>query len=424
MRTLESFVRRIWRLKLGMAALLTVLAAPTAFGQSPGGPGIRGRVTLREAIAAALARNPDVVLAELRVDSAQGERAIAAGIPNPSFTVIPGVPTQYAAQASIDVGPTRHYRMRASREGRSATVLDFRDTQRQIVFNVRQAFYDLLLTDSLRGLAREQVDIFRQLLAADSARLRSGSIAEREVVSTRLRLAHAEAGAFRADASVRAARLTLQQLMGIAQPDTGLQVAGSLTFRVVPVVAESLLTRAFANRPDLAAASMRIDQSESLHSLARANLVPVPSAGVSYQPAAPFPTGSHYAPTVGFNVPVFYLFRGERERAAAGLRSARTSAERTRTQIRVDVTVALDSYASSRMLAERYAGSLLAEAAGALDAARYGYLKGATSLLDLLEAIGSYGDTRTDYLTTVHDYWVSVFALSRATGVDLAPDEP
>lgn len=423
---MRSFVRRIWRLKAGMAVLSTVIVAPAApaSGQAPVGAETREPVTLEKAIAAALVRNPDVVLAELRVDSAKGERSIAAGIPNPSFTIIPGVPTQYAAQAPIDIGPARHYRVRASGQGRSATVLDFRDTQRQVVFNVRQAFYDLLLADSLRGLAREQVVIFRQLLAADSARLRAGSIAEREVVSTRLQLAHADAGAARADASVRAARLTLQQLMGIVQPDTGLQVVGGLTFRVVPVVADSLLPRAFANRPDLAAASMRVDQSESLRGLARANLIPVPNAGVSYQPAAPFPTGSHYAPTVGFNVPLFYLFRGERERAAAGLRSARTNAERTRTQIRVDVTVALDGYTSSRMLAERYAGSLLAEAAGALDAARYGYAKGATSLLDLLEAIRSYGDTRTDYLTAVHDYWLSVFALSRATGVELAPDEP
>jgi outer membrane protein TolC len=54
-----------------------------------------------------------------------------------------------------------------------------------------------------------------------------------------------------------------------------------------------------------------------------------------------------------------------------------------------------------------------------LEAARYAYDRGATSLLDLLEAIRAYGDTRSDYFTAVHDYWVSVFSVERAAGVDL-----
>ena len=42
----------------------------------------------------------------------------------------------------------------------------------------------------------------------------------------------------------------------------------------------------------------------------------------------------------------------------------------------------------------------------------------AASLVDLLGAIRAYGDTRSEYNTTAHDYWVSVFALSRAVGRD------
>jgi outer membrane protein TolC len=93
-------------------------------------------------------------------------------------------------------------------------------------------------------------------------------------------------------------------------------------------------------------------------------------------------------------------------------------------QIRSDVAIAFDGYSTARELADRYVCGLLADASGALDAARYAYQRGASGLPDLLEAIRAYSDTRSDYLTAVHDYWVSVFALERATGVDIVAVSP
>jgi len=43
------------------------------------------------------------------------------------------------------------------------------------------------------------------------------------------------------------------------------------------------------------------------------------------------------------------------------------------------------------------------------------------SLIDLLDAIRTYADTRADYNAAVHDYWVSVYALDRAAGKDIIP---
>jgi cobalt-zinc-cadmium efflux system outer membrane protein len=405
------------------SALLAAGGAAQAVPTARAGSGSGAPVRLPEAIAAAVARNPDLVIARLRVDSARAERWIAGAVPNPTLSATPGNPSQYSAQIPLDIGPARHYRTKASREGQSAAVLDRRDAERQVVFSVRQAFYDLLLTDSLRALADEQVGIFRQLLQADSARLRAGTIAERDVLTTRLQLAHAVANAARADASDRAARLALQTLLGIARPDTAFRIAGRLGYRPVDVSPESLVALALERRPDLMASSLRVTQSESLRSLAAASLVPIPTVGAAYQPAQPFPSGSHYAPAVGITVPVFDLFRGERARATAGLAAARISRQRTQTQVQVDVAGALDAYRSVRVLAERYAGGLLADASTALDAARYAYSKGATSLLDLLDAVRTYGDTRSDYLTAAHDYWISVFALERATGADFVSDD-
>ena len=396
--------------------------------QAPTRPAVadsgRTAITLDQAIAAALRANPELLTARLRVDSARGERRIASAWPNPTFAASPSNPTQYVVQLPLDIGAARHFRVKAGVHGLNAASLDAADTRRQVVFAVRQAFYDALLADSLRRLADDQADVFRRLLAADSARLRTGSIAEREVVATRLQLAHAMALVSRSGVQQHATRLALETLIGMTTPDTSLLTAGQLAYRAIDVPADSLLSLSLLQRPDYLASSERLHQSASALAAARAALVPTPVVGGVYQPAQPFGSGSHVAPSIGVTIPLFDSFRGEQMRAAASRAAAEVAIERTRTQIRSEVTQAFDSYRSARQLADQYACGLLADASAALEAARYAYDHGATALAELLEAIRAYGDTRSDYLTAVHDYWVSLFALERAAGVDFVREAP
>ena len=375
-------------------------------------------LSLDSAVAIALAFSPDLITARLRVDSAHAERRIASALPNPSLSATPSNPTQYSISLPLDLGPARHYRIKVGDVGVTASGYDVQDTRRQIVFAVRQAFYDVLLADSLRSLAADQRAVFERLLYADSIRLRSGSVAERDVVATRLQLAHAAAVLARAVVQQHAARLTLQALLGATAPDTNMAIDGALVYRAQSVRVDSVLGAALAYRPDYLASEARIAQSRAALSLARANLIPMPIVGAVYQPSQPFTSGSHYAPSIGLTVPLLYAFSGERARASASLAASQVATDRARLQIRSDVTLAYDGYLSARELAERYACGLLTDAAAALDAARYAYDRGATSLPDFLEAARAYADTRSDYLTAVHDYWISLFALDRAAGGD------
>ena len=408
--------------RLSLTTCITVAVLVAALGRVDGQIAAARGVTLDSAVAMALALNPDLVTARLRVDSAHAERRIAGALPNPSLSATPSNPTQYAVSLPLDVGPARHYRLKAGNEGVTAAGYDEHDTRRQIVFAVRQAFYDVLLSDSLRSLAADERAVFQRLLDADSARLRSGSVAERDVIATRLQLAHADAVLARAVVQQHAARLTLQALLGASLPDTSMAIDGALAYRSQAIEVDSVLALALSHRPDYLASEVRVTQSGAALSLARANLIPMPIVGAVYQPSQPFTSGSHYAPSVGLTLPLLYAFSGERGRAKASLAASRVAADRTRLQIRSEVTLAYDGYLSARALADRYACGLLTDAAAALDAARYAYDRGATALPDFLEAARAYADTRSDYLTAVHDYWVGLFALERAAGIDFVED--
>jgi len=409
-----------------LAAAL-VISAGTARAQGPSPPA----PTLHDVVTFALTRNADVVTARLHIDSAHAERRIARSFTDPVGSVIPGVPFQYGLATDVDIGPGRWYRIRAASQGFTATRYDYNDVARQVAFNVRQGYLDLLLADALATVATDERDILHTLLVADSARLRNGDIPQSEVVTSELNLARAESGVAKAQVGVRAARIQLQLLMGVPTPDTGFRVAGTLRFESVDLPVDhpdSLVAVATEARPDLKSADEKLDQSRSIREETGWLLLPTPNVGLTWQPQQPYPgafpfgRNSHFTLALGMPVPLWNWYGGERERATAGVGVARVAANETERQVVSDVIRAADSLRSAEVLAKRYQGGLLDKTNQAVQTARYAYQRGAISLLDLLDAIRTNQDIRTEYLTAVHDYWVAAFGVDRAVGRDLVTD--
>lgn len=411
--------------------LFWLVALPAIAGAQR--PDSAGPPTLHGVVAYALVKNPDIVTARLHVDSAHGELRIARSFTNPAGTIITGVPFQYEASTDLDIGPNRYYRIKAARLGMGAVRYTLRDVQRTVVFNVRSAFYDLLLADDLAALAIDERDILTQLLAADSSRLKNGVAAEADVVTSELNLARADAAVAKAQATVRSARLALQILIGLPKPDTGFRVTGTLRFETVGVPVDqpdSLLSVALQERPDIKTADEQLDQSRAVREQANWLLLPYPNVGITWQPQAAY-TGnlpifghdSHFTLAVVMPFPLWNWYGGEREKAKAGVAVARVADHEVRRQATSDVIQAADSLRSAAVLARKYQGGLLDKTQRAVENARYAYERGANSLLDVLDAIRTNQDIRTEYLTAVHDYWVAAYSLDRAVGRDLIPDE-
>ena len=389
---------------------------------------VHGQSDLPQVLARALKENPDIRLARLRVDSATAERRIARAVPNPTLSGVSNAPYQYTATVPLDIGPDRLFRTRAASQGARAVRLDLDNVERQVRYLVRKGFYDLLLADALLQTAREKRDTFRQLLEADSARVRAGDAPARNLIKSELELARADADQTRAEADVRAARIAIQLLMGAPNPDPGFTVRGNLRYRDLgPLDAPA----APINRPDVIAAQSRVGQARSARSLVAADLLPAPTMTLTYQPDGGFARrelwtlggSGRFSLGVGLQIPLLSWSGGQRARATSQVESAVAEEQRARVQVEADVILARDQFRASSILASRYQSALLDRARTALDQARYAYQSGATSLLDVLEAIRTYGDTQVAAAQACRDYWVSVAALSAAIGTDVRPDD-
>ncbi len=375
-------------------------------------------LTLARAEGFALRHNADLQIARVRADSALAELGIARAFPNPQLQSTPGLPSQYSITLPIDVGPQRHYRVSSQRRGVSAVMYDTSDVRRQVLFAVRQAYCDAQLAAALHAIAGEQRVIVRQVLTADSARFAAGAIPMRDVVKSRVELARAEISLARASAAARATRIALQIVMGVASPDTGLVVSDILDAKEQWTPPDSLIARAATRRSDLLAAQERVNARRYDLSFARSLLIPTPNIGLVNQPHDPFISGSHYALAVGFALPLVNWFAGERSRATKSLYLSELARDSQAIQVRGELAVTQDSLNTARALLYRYQAGALALTDSALAMARYAYSSGATSLVDVFDALRTLSAVRGDYVTALHDYRVSVYALRRAVGAE------
>jgi cobalt-zinc-cadmium efflux system outer membrane protein len=373
-------------------------------------------LTLRQAVDSALRNNPDLGIARSLADSARSETRIASALPNPQYAIVPNTPTQYSATVALDVGPQRIYRMRASDAGARATRMDVDEGARQVVLATQRAYYDVLLADARRTIVTDRRGIMRQLVLADSARVRAGDIPERALIRSVVELVRADADVARAAIDAQTVRLTLQGLMGVASPDTALRLADVLTGPAVPV--DTSMTGDFIDgRPDVAASRVREAQSVAAQHLAGAAVVPVPQLTVVRQYSAPFESGRYYALGLGFEIPIFNQYRGQRERAAAGRDAAAHARQRVELQASRDVRSAVAQFRAQQSLLAQYESGVIARVEQNVEATRYAYSRGATSLLEVLDALRAQQDVLTDYYTALHDYRVAGAALDAARGV-------
>ena len=154
--------------------------------------------------------------------------------------------------------------------------------------------------------------------------------------------------------------------------------------------------------------------------LAASAMVPVPQLSYVRQSTAPFESGHYYAFGIGIEIPILNQYRGERERAAAGRDAASYARRRVEAQASREVRTALAEFRAQQALVKQYEAGVITKVVQNVDATRYAYTRGATSLLEVLDALRAQQDVMTDYYTALHDYLVAADALQAAQGVPRA----
>jgi cobalt-zinc-cadmium efflux system outer membrane protein len=345
--------------------------------------------------------NRDVLAALAAVEAASADLRIARQRPNPNLSV--GA-SNVNPQAGIGGGGLRdktvdsYVRLDqlierggkpALREAQAQSALEAAraDVDEQLRLQrlaMRNAFFDMAAAQERVRLQREFQAIASQSTQASQRRLEAGDIARAEDNRIRLDAARSVNDLLQAETDARRARGELAKSLG-AERDVE-------PFEVLPVWPDAENAAAPpGERPDVGAARRRVQAAESAWALARSIATRDVQVGVQadrwpVSETNPQGTGISYGFSVSIPLHVRHANQGEAARALADLTAARGNLQRLEAQAAAETRLAQADLAAARERRQRVESAVRPLAREVAGAAEFAYQRGATGVLDLLDA--------------------------------------
>lgn len=418
--------RRSWRLYIGLlfaAGCLAQTASP------------RRALTWQETRQEFRVNNPTLLAGEVSIDESRADEITAYLRPNPDLTVTadgtqitpyqgiwrpfagtlvtPGVSYLHERQHK------RELRLASAQKATAIAISAQSDLERNLLFNLRDAFVRVLLAKAVRQVARENLDYYDKEIAVNRTRFEAGQIAKVDFERVELQRVQFESDLATAEVDLRTAKIDLLQLLRDRTPVDEFDVNEGFDFHEPHTTLEELRTIALNTRPDLKEAEQTLDKARTDHQLAIANGSTDPTFSGWWTHNGSFNNpGALNTVGASVSIPLRIFDRNQGDKLHTLLDISRNEKLRDAAEITAlhDVDSAYASLENTLHLLRPYKAKYLEEALNVRSTVAFSYLHGAASLLDFLDAEKDYRDTELNYLNLVGSYLSAANQVNFAVG--------
>lgn len=408
--------------------LLTILMmSASANGQTA------PRLALADAVAAALAANPEIAAAQQRSDAARQRPAQERSLPDPMISAGYSANGRPWPGAGLGTEPTSNIGFMVTQElpgpGKlglraaiaareaDAEALLIEGVRLSVTARVKQAYFRLAYAYAVGDVLTRNRDLLDTLLKVSENRYAVGEAAQQDVIKAHTQLSILELQLER----VRLQRATregeLNALLArpasapVGQPD-------DLQLTAFTASLETLVETATEHAPMLRRDRIMIDRSQLGVEAARRDYKPDfgISGGYYYMGAMP----AMYEVRFDVKVP---LQRTRRAAAVAeqlnAAEAARSGYDSTRLNLQGRVHEEFQTASTSVRLAQLYRDTVLPQARLALESSMAGYQTGAVDFLSVLTNFGTVLEYEISYFDELASYHTAVSRLEELTGMPL-----
>lgn len=396
-------------------------------------------LNLEEAEQLALTRNRAIRFARHNIEAAAAETLNAAASPNPTLlistshfnprskptTLFKSTPAEDVIRIDkiFERGNKRELRMAIADNELIATRLDLDDALRQTRLNVRNAWFELKLAEhhvELNGIIATQSE---RILELARRRYRAGDLSGAD-------LGRFEADAARAQASMRTAKTALTRArtaLAILLADEGhapqLATRGNWPAAVDELPDTNIIDAAITQRPDMLAATARVEAARRNLNLAQAKRTRDVTVSLQYERQPADVTQPRNSIGLGISVPLFLgnYFEGDIRRAHAELAFTEDQLEAIRARIQAEINQLADELQHTIDRWQSLQKQALPAARRTASAAELAFSKGAISALEFLDAQRNLRTTELDTLQARSDLAKARAALDAA--LEITPPE-
>jgi outer membrane protein, heavy metal efflux system len=415
----------VWRMG-GVVVLLAVVSLPLS-AQNP--------LTWQQVRERFQANNPSLLAGQLGVEESRAQEITAGLRPNPTLGILldqidpfDGGPPHSSlgyllSSATVSYLHERRHkrelRLQSAQDATKISAAGQADLERTLLFNVRQAFIQILHEKAVLALANENLSYYDHVLDVNRDRFKAGAIARVDLDRLEIQRVQYESDQQTAEVGLRTAKIQLLALLNDRTPIEQFDVTGPYDFSPEVQDLSSLRQVALDTRPDLLSAIQTVEKSRNDHLLAEANGSTDPTFSID---AGRNPPIDQYI-GVGVSIPlrIFDRNQGEKLRTKLDIDRSERLMDATRAQVFNDVDSAHATLLSTLTLLKPYKERYLPQASSIRDTISFSYEHGAASLLDFLSAQSDYRSVQVSYLNLVASYLVAAGQLNLAVGREVLP---
>ncbi|MDR7433977.1 MAG: TolC family protein [Armatimonadota bacterium] len=291
-------------------------------------------------------------------------------------------------------------------------------TVQQVLFQVKQAYYQLLLARASRRAAERILAQAEENLRVARVRVQAGVAPQFDVLQAEVNLANARQGVVRALNSMALARQALAALLNIPL-DTLLEPQDELGITPFSVPLEELINRALRQRPELAELSARRAAAEAALELARSgarpNLALQGAYSLSGTSLQNLTTNWQVILALTLNLFDGGLTKARIQEAEERLRQLQVAESQQRQAIELEVRQSYLTLQSA--VAELEAsGKAVEQALEALRIANVRYQAGVSAQLEVIAAQAALAQAEVNRVQALFNYNLALAQLERAVG--------
>jgi len=386
-------------------------------------------LTLDQCLSIALAQNPLILSSHQQYQASLARVNQAKALSQPSLDIDtdlqPGFfdlanigESYFGLRQTLEFPGKRSLRGKIASQESNEIMQEIKLLKLDIAFQIKQAFFSLLLAKELQSYAEQNLGLSRDFLEKAEVKHETGDVAKVEVLRAQVEASKAANEVRQANNSVKLAKALLNFLLARKKHEP-LEIQGELKQPPLDLDLESLIKKAMLSRPELKKILFSLKREDYRKKEGILSYLPDFELGASKHWIEG--EGSFWDVTLSLPIPLFFWqpIRGEVAEARANHAALKSEEKHIQNAVVLEVEEAYRNALTARNQIILFEQEILTQAEEVYNMFLFSYQEGEIGGIELIEARRTLIDARKSYADALFNYDVSLAALEKSVGQTL-----
>jgi len=391
-----------------------------------------GTLTLDQCISIAIQQNPLVLSSMQQYNASLARVSQAKALAQPSINWDSDLQPKlfhfgdsgewyFGISQELEFPGKRSLRGKIASTQASELLQDIELLKLDIVFQVKQAFYNLLLSQEKLKYAEQNLELAEDFLQKAELKYEAGDVAKVEALRARVESSKAANAVRSASNDVRLAKAMINFLLA-RKKYSPIEIQGNLKRVAIGLNEDDLIARALSFRPEVKRINLGLERENLTKKQGYMSYLPDFELGVNKHRV--IGEGDFWDFTLSFPIPLFFWQpkKGEIAEAEANIQALNREVEHLQNAITLEVG---EAYMNALMINNQirlYEEEILTQAEEVYNMFLFSYQEGEIGGIELIDARRTLIEARTSYADALFNYDVAIAALEKSIGQKLEGD--